>query len=296
MIDRMRLLVIGRKSHYESRRIAAAAATRGHEATVASFRDIRIATGSLPTFAVAGRDIFDFDVLHFRRFWPYVSEAVMIARAFRAAGKPVVDRAIAERPFVMSKTWESVTLEAAGVRVPKTVQCFDADGFKAAACEIGFPLVVKGIHGGLGAYVHLARDMKGLKRILARRNLGSYSLQEYLPARHDIRVIAIGGKAIGAMRRLAPPGDFRANVALGGRPLAEPLTPELADLTERSARALERDFAGVDILDHGGKRYVLEVNQTPGFKGFEAATGIDVADRFMRYLERLTVDKHGRRK
>jgi RimK family alpha-L-glutamate ligase len=209
-----------------------------------------------------------------------------LAETFRRNGGRVFDGVGDGRPFIMSKTWEALTLEAAGLRVPKTIQCFSAETSEAAAKELGFPLVVKGVHGGLGTFVHLAKKPSDLRKILSGRNFGFFSLQEYLPADHDVRVLTIGGQAIGAMRRIVPKGDFRANVAVGGRPVKEPLSAELERLAEAASRALGREFGGVDILRSKGETYVLEVNRTPGFRAFEAATGVDVADRLVARLER----------
>jgi ribosomal protein S6--L-glutamate ligase len=49
---------------------------------------------------------------------------------------------------------------------------------------------------------------------------------------------------------------------------------------------VETEIAGVDLLPgRDGRVVVLEVNAVPGWRGLEAATGIDVADAVVRYLE-----------
>ncbi|MEK7766142.1 MAG: hypothetical protein AAB368_07880, partial [bacterium] len=120
---------------------------------------------------------------------------------------------------------------------------------------------------------------------------GFFSLQEYLPTDHDLRVITVGYRAIGAMRRTIPHGDFRANLAVGGIADAVPLPDDLAHLAERASQALGREFAGVDILVSEGRPFVLEVNRAPGFKGFESATGIDVANAFVLHCEKRLSSK-----
>ena len=45
--------------------------------------------------------------------------------------------------------------------------------------------------------------------------------------------------------------------------------------------------AGVDLIQSNRGPLVLEVNSSPGLEGIEKATGIDVADEIIQYLEEL---------
>lgn len=285
----MRLLILGKKNSYETKRLIATARDRGHTAAAFGFADLTIAIADGSTTIIAnGIDLLGkFDVLHFRRFYPYISEALMIAEAFNQSGGIVIDRRLAEGTSILSKTYETIVISRAGIRVPRTVQCFTTDAFLREMKRFTLPVIVKGIHGGLGAYVYLVKSEKRLRDLLETRHRGFFSIQEYLPTKFDIRVLTIGYRAIGAMRRTVPRGDFRANLAIGGSGSPYPLTPQLRRIAEKASRALRREFSGVDILIHKGKPYLLEVNQFPGFEGFEAATGIDVANTFIRYLETL---------
>jgi glutathione synthase/RimK-type ligase-like ATP-grasp enzyme len=45
------------------------------------------------------------------------------------------------------------------------------------------------------------------------------------------------------------------------------------------------EYAGVDLVTgRDGRTYVLEVNGIPGWKGFQEATGLDVAGELLEYL------------
>jgi gamma-F420-2:alpha-L-glutamate ligase len=48
-------------------------------------------------------------------------------------------------------------------------------------------------------------------------------------------------------------------------------------------KALELEVAGVDLLFGKDGFLVCEANSAPGFKGFETATGIDVAKAIIDY-------------
>jgi RimK family alpha-L-glutamate ligase len=107
----------------------------------------------------------------------------------------------------------------------------------------------------------------------------------------DVRVYVVGGEVVGAMRRHAPDGDWRTNVALGGD--VEGVTDELGSAPRRLATEatdiLGLDLAGVDLMPIDGEWYILEVNATAGFKGLYAATGVSAAP----HIARLAIERAG---
>jgi len=107
----------------------------------------------------------------------------------------------------------------------------------------------------------------------------------------DVRVYVVGDEIVGAMRRYAPDGDWRTNVALGGD--VEGVTDELGSESRRLAleatRVLGLDIAGVDLMSIDGAWYILEVNATAGFKGLFSATGTSVAP----HIARLAIERVG---
>jgi ribosomal protein S6--L-glutamate ligase len=87
------------------------------------------------------------------------------------------------------------------------------------------------------------------------------------------------------MRRHAD-GDWRTNVAQGGR--AEAVTPADAEarLALRAAAAVGAPLAGVDLLPLpvSDGYCVLEVNAVPGWRALAPACSVDVATAIVRYL------------
>ena len=78
-------------------------------------------------------------------------------------------------------------------------------------------------------------------------------------------------------------GDFRANFHLGGDIRAIDLPADLANLAVAAAAAVGCDVAGVDLMvEKNGRPLIGEVNYSPGFRGMEAASGLDVAGRIVR--------------
>lgn len=122
---------------------------------------------------------------------------------------------------------------------------------------------------------------RGVYLITNEKELAAYShltatayIQEYLPIDRDIRVIIIAEKVVHAYWRIAPPGDFRSNVAVGAAISLAPIPQEALDFALHIARSCRWDDVGVDICAHGGKFYVLEANMKYGKEGFRTA-GID---------------------
>ena len=107
----------------------------------------------------------------------------------------------------------------------------------------------------------------------------------------DVRVYVVGGEIVGAMRRHAPDGDWRTNVALGGD--VDGITDELGERPRRLATeataVLGLDLAGVDLMPIDGEWYILEVNATAGFKGLFSATGVSAAPA----IARLAIERAG---
>lgn len=214
--------------------------------------------------------------------------------------------------------WELARLEGAGVRVlnrPRTLVAAhdklatsralgDADVSHPRTAHVTSPsdsipleppVVVKPRFGSWGLDVVLCEDAATLRRHLAamagRPWFASHGalVQELVPPRgHDIRLIVAGGSVVGAIKRVAAPGEWRTNVALGA--VREPVEPssEACELATRAAAAVEGDLVGVDLLPHpDGEFVVIEIN---GAVEYNAAYSLCGADVFRRTVDALLPD------
>lgn len=131
------------------------------------------------------------------------------------------------------------------------------------------PVVIKPRFGSWGADVFRCDDGRALKRCLELlpekhwfRTQGAI-VQDLIPPRGwDLRLIVAGGRVIGAVSRVAAPGEWRTNVALGAvrAPVLEP-PAEACALAIAAAEAVEGTLVGVDLLPTPGGGYVvLELN------------------------------------
>ena len=76
-----------------------------------------------------------------------------------------------------------------------------------------------------------------------------------------------GGRVVGAAKRIAPPGEWRTNVALGASVVPAEPPPVAAELALAAARASGLDLVGVDLLPTGpGGFSVIELNGAVDFR------------------------------
>ena len=124
---------------------------------------------------------------------------------------------------------------------------------------------------------------------MAQGGTRSIMAQRYIPdiAKGDKRVLLIGGKPVPhSLARIAKLGETRANLAAGGRGVAQPLSAQDRRIAETlgpvlAARGLL--LVGLDIIgDH-----LTEVNVTSPtcFREIQDQTGFDVSGMFLNALE-----------
>jgi ribosomal protein S6--L-glutamate ligase len=99
-----------------------------------------------------------------------------------------------------------------------------------------------------------------------------------------MRIIVIGRRVAHAYWRSAPAGEFRTNLAVGGRVCPDPVPPEAVELALATAASCGWNDVGIDICLHRGRLYVLEGNMKYGKEGFRQA-GIDYARLMEEMIE-----------
>ncbi|CCQ60025.1 Ribosomal protein S6 glutaminyl transferase [Crocosphaera watsonii WH 0401] len=154
----------------------------------------------------------------------------------------------------------------------------------------GAPLVIKLLEGTQGIGVVLAETYQAAKSVIeAFRGLNANILvQEYIKEAKgaDIRCFVVGDKVVAAMKRQGAEGEFRSNLHRGGKAEGIKLTPEERSTAVRSANAMGLKVAGVDLLRSNHGLVIMEVNSSPGLEGIEKATGVDVADKIIEFIEK----------
>lgn len=286
----MNILLLSGQGLYTTRRLQEAAAHKQLALDVYEMVDIELVAGAgQQGLFHKGDDLLArYDALLVRLFYPFISEVLTVARLFKEAGKVVIDRALTEEGYALSKMYDYLLLAQHGVPIPQSWQLYDSRQIEAIAGQLGYPCILKGVHGAMGSRVYLVHDADALHRTLWKYGAGELVVQEFLPADEDYRVVTVGYQALPfIIKRLPPAGDFRTNAAVGGTflSLEDPaLAAALFPLAEKAASVLGREFAAIDIRMKAGRPLVLEVNRRLDFAAYEEATGFDVASAFLDYV------------
>jgi RimK family alpha-L-glutamate ligase len=156
---------------------------------------------------------------------------------------------------------------------------------------IGWPCVVKVVSGSHGEGIYLCENKKTFVNIM--EFVGSLAtpktliVQEYVDTKpgEDLRVFVVGGKVIGAMKRHAPKGDFRANISSGGHGEPFEVDNQIDFLARETAKICGLDIAGIDLLFDKDGYKICEANSAPGFEGFEKYCKVDVAKQIAEYIK-----------
>lgn len=208
-----------------------------------------------------------------------------IYRALEAAGSLVINR-LGSLLDAQDKFRTSHLLKSAGVPTPRAAIAQSA-AEAAAILRVMGEAVLKPLAGSLGEGVERLSTGPQAERRAARRiaRQGAVYLQQWVPnPGRDLRVFVVGGRVVGAVERVAKPGEFRTNIARGATPYPVRLSPEIADIAGRAARALRLDYTGIDVILGTRGPQVIEVNGNPAFDMIYRATGQDMAVEIARHV------------
>ena len=226
-------------------------------------------------------------VIH-RTVAPFRGIAIPVLNCLVAGGSLVLnppDAAFRSRDKLLT----TLDLARAGIPVVPTAAFDEPAGGDLAALGPG-SLVVKparGIRGegirafGTAGALASAWQLRGARPAVP----GYYAEREHYLAQpliggggQDIRAYVVAGNCVALMRRVARPGEIRANLAQGATGLPLPAGHLAGKIAVAALRACRLDFGGVDMVeDHEGAVRVLEVDAWAGFAGITQVTGADVA-------------------
>ncbi len=183
-----------------------------------------------------------------------------------------------------------------GIQLPKTVLISNSYMLDELMENFKFPMVVKIPNATQGMGTILAPSRRVAQEIIEALFLRYNSpimVQEYLRGIshdttdiiEDIRVLVVGRAILGAMRRIAPKGEWRTNYAQGATCVQHKLNTEEQELVLRIVDRIGIEIAGIDLFPTEKGLFVLEVNACPGWKAFEMANPkIHVAKSIVDYI------------
>lgn len=216
--------------------------------------------------------------------------SLAIVRQFERMGVPVFNNAdTLER--VRDKLHAHQILAESGLPTPDTMLAKFPVNIDLIEETLGFPLIVKTLHGALGSGVFLienARSFNDLMTLVHETQPNILMIFQKFVAHskgRDLRVLVVEGQVIAAMQRTAKAGDFKANYSQGGSVDNFKIDKKAKDLAIRTAEALDIQVAGVDLLFTEDGYTICEANTFPGFKGLEKATGVNVPEAILKAMQ-----------
>jgi len=288
----MKIAILSRNSRlYSTRRLCEAARERGHEPVVIDvlkcYMDI---TSDRPAVFYKGERLEKFDAVIPRIGASVTRYGTAVLRQFEMMGVYPINESVAITRS-RDKLRSLQLLSRKGVGLPITGFAHSVGNTKEIIELVGgAPLVVKITEGTQGRGVVLAETTKAAESVIdAFHELdANFLVQEFIKeaAGSDIRCLVVGEKVVAAMQRVAKEGEFRSNLHRGGTAEVVKLSKDERATAIKAARTMGLNMAGVDILRSHRGPLVMEVNSSPGLEGIEKATGKDVADIVINFIER----------
>ena len=286
----MKIAILSRAaSLYSTARLKEAVLARGHEAAVVDYlRCYMDITARRPKVLYKGEEVQPHAVIP-RIGASYTFYGTAVVRQFEMADVFTLNSSDG-----ISRSRDKLRslqiLSRSGVGMPTTSFAHSIQDVNGLLEVVGgTPVVVKLLEGTQGLGVVLAETKKAAESVIgAFRQLDANILvQQFIKEAGgaDIRALVVGGKVVAAMRRQGAPGDFRSNLHRGGSAEVIKLTPSERSTAVRAAKSLGLNVAGVDLLQSEEGPMVLEVNSSPGLEGIENASGIDIAELIIEYIE-----------
>lgn len=245
---------------------------------------------------IKNKKIEDYGVLFFRTTGKHWEEVNLVLDTINRDKVIIVDPLVEKgRPSDACKAYQMLALKKAGIEVPKTIYGSLWNLLKVMnEGKMDFPIILKGSGGDRGTRVFKAdnqKDLEKLVRDLRRSEIDEgrrYMLQEFIPNDGDYRILVLGDKVLGIMKRSSQSKEeFRNNYSMGGKVEVADLPEEIKEMATKAAKICGLLVAGVDVAfrDNDFKKPVVwEVNKGPQFKGFMQATGIDVPREIVKFL------------
>jgi ribosomal protein S6--L-glutamate ligase len=276
---------------YSNKRIMEAGEMRGHEMHFLNIKECYMKLDAdTPEIHYRGGKVLDYFDAVIPRIRPSITfYGCALTRQFEAMKVFCLNSAAAITQS-RDKLFSLQLLLRNGVDIPTT-------GFANSPLDTddlikmvgGSPLIVKLLEGTQGKGVVLAETKKAAESVInAFKSLNANILvQEFIKEANgkDLRLFVVDGKVVAAIQREAAPGEFRANIHMGGTAGIIKPTSEERKIAIKAAKAMDLKVAGVDIIRSSKGPLLLEVNSSPGLEGIEGATNKDIAGEMIKAIE-----------
>ncbi len=296
----MRIAILGNQGSWYCKQLSHAARARGHQPSRLEFRNLASQLIDAQQEQFSSHDpggqqtrLNPFDCLLIRTMPPGSLEQVVfrmdLLRQLEQSGVTVFNSPQSIECAV-DKYLTTSQLAKAGLTVPATAVCESSEAAMHQFEQLGGDVVVKPLFGSEGRGIFRISDPDLAYRSFRtlERTQSVIYLQQFIShPGHDLRILILNGRVLGAVRRHGK-DDFRTNLSRQGKAEKYLPTDREAELAIRAAEITQAEFSGVDLLYSSRSPqecYLLEVNAVPGWRGFQSVTNLDVATLVIEYLE-----------
>ena len=276
---------------YSHQRLIKAASERGHEIEAINHIKCYIDIAShRPAIHYHGRKLEGFDAVIPRIGASVTFFGTAVVRQFEMMGVYTVNESVGiSRSRDKLRSLQLLSRE--GIGLPVTVFAHKTSNAQDILKLIGgAPVVIKLLEGTQGIGVVLGETPRAAESII--QAFGGVNtnilVQEFVKEANgeDIRCLVIGERVVASMMRRGKEGDFRSNLHRGGSATPIKITPQERATAIGSAKAMGLNVCGVDLLRSNHGPVVMEVNSSPGLEGLEKATGLNVAEMIIEFMEK----------
>lgn len=208
------------------------------------------------------------------------SRSVAVLSCFETFGIPTLNSSQVVS-LCGDKLQTSLALKASSIAQPDLRVAFTPESALIEMEDMGFPVVIKPVHGSWGRLIAKVNDRDAAEALLEHKaSLGNVShqifyIQEYIPKRgRDIRAFVIGNQTVAAIYRQGT--HWKTNTALGAVATNCPVTPELNQIAIEAAQAVGGGILAVDLFESDRGLLVNEINASMEFKNSIHTTGVDI--------------------
>ena len=226
---------------------------------------------------------FDLDYLYATYILDYVQPATLVINS------PKGLRGANEKLYVLN--FPSLA--------PRSLVSKDPDELKQFLSEVGGHTIVKPLNNCSGKGVVYLREgdinVPSLLEITTREGQEFVVAQEYLPQvrEGDKRILLLEGKPLGAMCRVPPLDDYRANIHRGATFTRADITPNDEKACRSLSARLREDgihFAGIDLI--GEKIVEINVTSPAGIPEINRLNGTNLEKTVIDWLEKRINNIH----
>ena len=192
--------------------------------------------------------------------------------------------------FAGNKLYTHMLLKKEGVPTPHATVAFSRDAALESLEKVGYPKIIKPTVGSWGRMISKINDKDSAEGIIESREkmypiYQIHYLEEFVkrPPR-DIRAIMVGDKIVAAIYRYSGNGNWKTNMALGGRAEKCEITNEMEEICIKAKNAVHGQIVGVDLMESEDRGLLVhEVNNTTEFKNTVRVCEVDIPSLMLDY-------------